>query len=203
MVLKSFQVFRGDIGYVQGMSQLVYILHQVFRDEFLTFEFFVHLILKKYPLYEFYTFNAKTVVHFSKILKYFVDANIKKKPDGLNFFLENMVGTYLYSIFFTLFVGFFEEKDIYVILDLVSFQNYSILLYLAIIILLLFAKEGSEIVCSIADLKAYCKKEGLQGIIRKGRQFNLKLQEIVEEFEKNIALNDKSGPFIESDQSNR
>jgi hypothetical protein len=197
MVLKVFQIYRGDIGYVQGMSQFAYIIYHVFQDEFLTFEYFTHLILKKYPLFEFFSFKNSTVKKFSTTVAHFAKLNLKSKSETTTFFIDNMIDTYLYSIFFTLFVGFFEESDIFVILDLFTFQNHYLLTYLSIIVLVQFAKTD-PVNFNLADLKLYTKEKGLQNLLKEARNINVKLQDVIKYWETHF--NEKS-QLIQNDES--
>ena len=202
MVLKVFQIYRGDLGYVQGMSQFAYIIYHVFQDEFLTFEYFVHLILKKYPLFEFFSFKNSTVKKFSVTVSHFAKLNLKSKSETTSFFIDNMIDTYLYSIFFTLFVGFFEESDIFIILDLFTFQNYHILTYLSIIVLIQFAKTNPTNF-NLADLKLFTKEKGLMGLLKEAKNINVKLQDVIKYWESEFNEKELFNLNDESDNSCR
>ena len=200
MVLKVFQIYRGDVGYVQGMSQLGFIIYHVFNDEFLTFEYFVFLILKKYPLFEFFSFDNKTVSRFSKCVSHFCKSNVKDPSETVSFFLENMVGTYLYSVFFTCFVGFFEESDIFLILDLFAVQNFHVLTFLSIVVVILYSREKPQNF-NLSNLKAFTKKKGLESVFREAARLSFKLEDLVKYWE---SENDEDlGGLTESDESFR
>lgn len=59
-ILSVFQLYRPDIGYVQGMSFLVVMLYY-FYDEFETFSIFSNLILTKPLISACYDFDLETV----------------------------------------------------------------------------------------------------------------------------------------------
>ena len=162
-----------------------------------------NLILKKYPLFEFYCFDSPTVEHCGRTLKHFVTSTTSPQINtGLQFFLDNMVNSYLYAVFFTLFVGFFEERDIFLVLDLFSLQNYSVILYLAIVIIILFSKKHSQNF-GLSQIMAFSKNLGIIGVIRDSQQFKIRLPDLVQQFESDLGETSKIGSFIESDQSHR
>ena len=59
-LLSLFQLYRPDIGYVQGMSFLIVMLYY-FYDEFETFVVFCNLIITKPLIFACYDFNIPIV----------------------------------------------------------------------------------------------------------------------------------------------
>lgn len=202
IILKTFQVFRGDIGYVQGMTQLVYILHNIFKHEFHTFNAFCSIILKHFPLYEFYTFDSSCITLFTECLKHFVCSFCNAAEPNVSFFVDNLAQSLLYSSFLTLFTGYLEEKDIFQLLDLFIAQNYSILLYLSVVISVSFLKNGPESL-NLSDIKSYSKELGLKKLLDYGKKLKLRLQDVIDIFEKKCVPIKRLGSMVESDQSIR
>ena len=202
MILKAFQVFRGDIGYVQGMTQLVYLLHHVFRDEFATFNAFCSLILKHFPLYEFYTFDKHCLGIFSDCLRHFVCCHCNAALPRVSFFVENLAQSMLYSSILTLFTGYLEERDVFWLLDLYLAQNFSVFIYVTVLISVSFLQHGPQSL-NLSDIKQYSKNLGLHGLLAYGRKLKLRLQDIIELFEKKCLPKQRLGSMVESDQSTR
>lgn len=59
-ILSLFQLYRPDIGYVQGMSFLVVMIYYFF-DEYETFAFFTNLVITRPLLFACYDFDLDTV----------------------------------------------------------------------------------------------------------------------------------------------
>lgn len=202
MVLKVFQIFRGDVGYVQGMSQFAYVLHMVFRDEFQTFEYFAHMVLKRFPLFEFYSFDSVVVGNCAATVAHFASLHARPKSEATRFFVENMMETYVYSVFFTLFVGFFEEADLFVVLDLFVFQGHFAVLFMAILVVLQFAKTSPQSF-NLGDLKAFTKTRGIAGLEAEASESGLRLQDVVKHWETHFAFKHDAQSVADSNDSDR
>ena len=63
-LLRLFQIYRPDIGYVQGMTYLISTLYYYF-DEFETFKYFCNLVITNSFVRNMYTFKMKMVSYYS------------------------------------------------------------------------------------------------------------------------------------------
>lgn len=72
-LLRLFQIYRPDIGYVQGMTYLMSTLYYYF-NEFDCFMLFCNLVITKPFIRSMYTFDMRVVSFFN----YFLDKNLFK-----------------------------------------------------------------------------------------------------------------------------
>jgi magnesium-transporting ATPase (P-type) len=113
-----------------------------------------------------------------------------------------MIDTYLYSVFFTLFVGFFKESDVFLIMDLFAYQNCHIITYISIVIVVLFAKQNPNNF-NLADLKNFSQNKGLAQVLKEAKDLSFKLEDLVKFWESEVMEEEGFGTKAESDSSFR
>lgn len=111
-ILCCFQVYRGDIGYVQGMCRISYLIYIVFKNNIEAFTNFANLVFFKKPLLKFYRFNLDSIDRYTECLKHFL---LKLYPDVTNAVLstnENLLSVFVMESFYTLYASYFDEEDV-------------------------------------------------------------------------------------------
>ena len=71
-ILRMFQAYRPDIGFVQGMTYLLITIYHLF-DEFETFVLFSNLVVTNRFVNSLYTFDVERVSEFEHFLSFFFD----------------------------------------------------------------------------------------------------------------------------------
>lgn len=111
-VLCCFQVYRGDIGYVQGMAQVAYLIHTVFKNPIETFSAFTNIILCKKPMLTFYRFDLEKIDAYTFCLEYYLKKLFPGMMEELNTINCNLVSIFVTESFFTIFASYFKETDV-------------------------------------------------------------------------------------------
>ena len=111
-ILYCFQIYRGDIGYVQGMCRISYLIYIIFKNNIEAFTNFVNFIFFKKPLLKLYRFNLPTIDLYTECLQYFLKKyypNIANQIISTN---ETLLSVFVMESFYTIFASYFNEDDV-------------------------------------------------------------------------------------------
>lgn len=112
-ILYCFQVYRGGIGYVQGMCRISYLIYIVFKNNIEAFTNFANMIFFKKPLLKFNRLNLKFIDRYTECLKHFL---LKLYPEVANAILstnENLLSVFFMESFYTLYASYFDEENVH------------------------------------------------------------------------------------------
>lgn len=110
-ILMCFQVYRGDIGYVQGMSHLCMTLHKIFKNNIETFKNFCNLLFFKRPLIDFYRFDMEMLDQYTLLLGVNLQRNFRNQYEEFMLVQDNLTNMFVVENYFTIFSNYFVERD--------------------------------------------------------------------------------------------
>lgn len=138
-MLRSFAIFRPDIGYVQGMNYLAAMVLLYLRECTPSFVTFANLMVK-YPVMPFYTFNEEFVQKALQLFKQLFQINL---PELCDHFEEEEIKPrqYVYKWMMTLFATTLPLKVVSHVWDLYFLDGIFILYQTSIAILRLLSPK--------------------------------------------------------------
>ena len=110
-ICKCFQVFRNDIGYVQGMCRISFFFFTIFKNNIETFTMMTNFLLLREPMLTCYKFDLKKIETYENAFRAFVG---KAAPECAKLLLKSndkMISIFMMENLFTLFSNYFEEAD--------------------------------------------------------------------------------------------
>ena len=164
-ILLAFDTFWPDIGYVQGMSHIIFFIYFVHENELDSFTCFSNLILSNEITHAFFTMNIEEIERYSKIL-----TQILRKID--NVFLDQVLthGDVLIQILLTecvmtFFTSFFPFDDVLWIFETYFYLKDSFIIFLIAKIFTAFSWEWSSFE-TFEDLRNFTHFKGYSYIIQ-------------------------------------
>jgi hypothetical protein len=110
-VLMCFQVYRGDIGYVQGMCRLSFMTFTVFKNNIETFANLCNLLFFKKPLLICYRFEIDAIDLYEKCLDDYTTKLFPQLMKKLKRQNDKILKIFVMENFFILFANYFDEGD--------------------------------------------------------------------------------------------
>lgn len=110
-ILMCFQVYRGDVGYVQGMCRLSFMTFTVFKNNIETFANFCNLIFFKKPLLVCYRFDIEAIDIYEKCLDEYTLKHFPQLMKKLKRQNDKILKIFVMENFFILFANYFDETD--------------------------------------------------------------------------------------------
>ena len=167
-ILMCFQIYRGDIGYVQSMSRIVYLLYIIHKNNIETFISFCNMILLKKPLLSFFRFNVGLIDKFAIDLKKDLEIIC---PKFLKEICDNnpyVIDLFVTEAFFTIFSSYFNEIDCLKVFDCFFCFGEVVFMFISMCIFQLFSLSGIKF-NSFNEVKIFTQNLGFSKIIEDGR----------------------------------
>ena len=163
-----FQIYRGDIGYVQSMSRLVYLLYIVHKNKIETFISLCNMILLKKPLLSFFRFDVNLIDNFSIELKKDLEIICPIFLKEISETNPYVIDLFVTEAFFTIFSSYFNEIDCLKVLDCFFCFGEVVFIFISMCIFKLFSLSGIKF-NSFNEVKVFSRNLGFCKIIEDGR----------------------------------
>ena len=167
-ILMCFQIYRGDIGYVQSMSRLVYLLYIVHKNKIETFISLCNMILLKKPLLSFFRFDVNLIDNFSIELKKDLEIICPIFLKEISETNPYVIDLFVTEAFFTIFSSYFNEIDCLKVLDCFFCFGEVVFIFISMCIFKLFSLSGIKF-NSFNEVKVFSRNLGFCKIIEDGR----------------------------------
>ena len=177
-VLGAFQIFRPDIGYVQGMCRLSFILYSETRSCYDTFMALTNLLLFRSPYYSLYTLEDQAITYWENEVKEFAIKFIPNSYAIINDMNPLAIKFFVMENFLLLFANYFEEQENKIIWDLYLFFGESFLILMSIGIMASTSRLGSTSLKSFEQLKELTALLGVKSVIKSVEDSGLKISTI-------------------------
>lgn len=108
---RCFQVFRGDVGYVQGMCRISFFFFSVFQNTIEAFTFMANFLLTKEPMLDCYKFSQPKMELYENAVRKFLPRAAPQCSKALLRENDRLLSVFMMENLFTLFSNYFEEVD--------------------------------------------------------------------------------------------